>query len=85
MRMQELSVIEKDLERINYSIASVEKLKKEEVAQHMKYPHFIESWCVFCKDIERKFAKMLEPLLEKKKEYEAKRSEYQRYKQTRKG
>ncbi len=31
MRMQELSVIEKDLERISYSMASIEKLKKEEV------------------------------------------------------
>jgi hypothetical protein len=69
MRTQEVSMIEKDLERVTNSIHSIEKLKKEEVQSHMKAPHFIEGWCMFCKDIEKKFAKMLEPLLEKKKEY----------------
>lgn len=67
MRQQELSIVEKDLERVVNSIASIERLKKEEVQAHMKYPHLIESWCVFCKDIEKKFAKMLDPLLEKKR------------------
>jgi hypothetical protein len=40
---------------------------------------------MFCKEIDRKFAKMLEPLLEKKREYEQRRAEHIRYNKTRKG
>lgn len=49
----------------------------------MKFPHLIESWCAFCKEIDRKFTKMLEPLVEKKKELETRRGEYMNYAKTR--
>lgn len=49
MREQDKKVIEKDLLRLDNSIRSVEKLKKEEFAAHMKFPHLIQSWCPICR------------------------------------
>lgn len=53
--------------RIDNSMKSVEKLKQQEIAAHMKYPHLIQSWCPICRELEKKFRIMLEPLVTNRK------------------
>ena len=82
MREQDKKIIEKDLLRIDNSIKSVEKLKKEEFASHMKFPHLIQSWCPICRELEKKFKAMMDPLISNRKHTLQKLAELERFKQT---
>ena len=64
----ELVIMEKDFQRLDYSIGSLEKLKAGEFSEHMKKPHLFGDWCPICKQIDKKFAKMIEPLETQRKE-----------------
>jgi hypothetical protein len=85
LKMNERKDLEKDLNRIDYSMASVNKLKNEEMTVHMnksKFMIFGHGLCIQCKLLESKFAEMLEPLIRKRKEVTKKINELDKFNYT---
>ena len=42
----------------------------------MKYPHLIQTWCPFCRELEKRFKAMLDPLLMSRKHTVQKLAEF---------
>jgi hypothetical protein len=74
--------------RIDYSLASVNRLKEEEMDAHMNRSKFLilgHSLCIQCKLLEKKFIEMAEPLVVKRKEVLQKMKEFEKWNETAKG
>ena len=74
--------------RIDYSMASVNKLKEEEMAAHINRSKFLilgHGLCIQCKLLENKFREMAEPLVVKRKEVLEKLKEFEKWSETAKG
>ena len=78
VKEEERQEFEKDLIRLNNGITNIERLRTNELNEHLKRPHISSALCPFCNSIRRKLEEDLEPLLRQKEKINAKLAELDR-------